>query len=158
MASFGSSILNHYAKIGAKTYGEKPYNKPFRGVVTRTASSKTAMVEVPQKTYISKYSTFFKYKKKYMCHDEHELANVGDEVYVQKSRPHSKRKHWIIHSFVRREPGGAWLEIYPEYSITKSKLKVLRDERKISQKSVKQKKIVQNALSDEEMDILSRQK
>eukprot|EP00339_Tiarina_fusa_P014931 CAMPEP_0117032886 /NCGR_PEP_ID=MMETSP0472-20121206/23542_1 /TAXON_ID=693140 ORGANISM="Tiarina fusus, Strain LIS" /NCGR_SAMPLE_ID=MMETSP0472 /ASSEMBLY_ACC=CAM_ASM_000603 /LENGTH=225 /DNA_ID=CAMNT_0004741655 /DNA_START=171 /DNA_END=848 /DNA_ORIENTATION=- len=56
--------------------------------------------------------------KLYMCHDEFELCNIGDEVLIQKSRPFSKRKHWKVHSWIKREPSALWFKIHPEYNIS----------------------------------------
>ena len=37
------------------------------------------------------YEKYVKKQKKYMIHDEN-----GDEIYIQETRPLSKRKSWII--------------------------------------------------------------
>ena len=31
-----------------------------------------------------------------MIHDENNTAKIGDEIYIQETRPLSKRKSWII--------------------------------------------------------------
>lgn len=154
-ASFGSGILNHFAKVGKKEYGQ-PKFRPLRGVVTRTASLKTAMVEVPARKFLSKYHCFFKFKKRIMCHDEHQLANIGDEVYITVApRKISKRKSYFIHSFVRREPGNVWLDIYPEFKLSTTTTKTLKEDRQYKVRKVKLEK-VEKRMSVDERELLSK--
>ena len=50
-------------------------------------------------TFLEKHPIYEKYvkkQKKYMIHDENNVAKVGDEVYIKETRPLSKRKYWII--------------------------------------------------------------
>ncbi len=50
-------------------------------------------------TFVVKHPLYEKYvkkQKKYMIHDENNSAKVGDEIYIQESRPLSKRKSWVI--------------------------------------------------------------
>ena len=50
-------------------------------------------------TFLEKHPIYEKYvkkQKKYMIHDENNVAKVGDEVYIKETRPLSKRKSWII--------------------------------------------------------------
>ena len=42
------------------------------------------------------YEKYVKKQKKYMIHDENNAAKIGDEIYIQETRPLSKRKSWII--------------------------------------------------------------
>ena len=42
------------------------------------------------------YEKYVKKQKKYMIHDENNTAKIGDEIYIQETRPLSKRKSWII--------------------------------------------------------------
>ena len=50
-------------------------------------------------TFLEKHPIYEKYvkkQKKYMIHDENNVAKVGDEVYIKETRPLSKRTSWII--------------------------------------------------------------
>ena len=50
-------------------------------------------------TFLEKHPIYEKYvkkQKKYMIHDENNVAKVGDEVYIKETRPLSKRKSWMI--------------------------------------------------------------
>ena len=42
------------------------------------------------------YEKYVKKQKKYMIHDENNTAKIGDEIYIQETRPLSKRKSWVI--------------------------------------------------------------
>lgn len=42
------------------------------------------------------YEKYVKKQKKYMIHDENNTAKIGDEIYIQETRPLSKRKSWIV--------------------------------------------------------------
>lgn len=42
------------------------------------------------------YEKYVKKQKKYMIHGENNTAKIGDEIYIQETRPLSKRKSWII--------------------------------------------------------------
>ena len=103
--------------VPGKVFAPVTRNRPFRGVVVRTATEKTTMVKVTHRRAQRIYGNFMSRNKLYMCHDEHELCNIGDEVLIQKSRPFSKRKHWKVHSWVRREPSALWFKIHPEYAL-----------------------------------------
>lgn len=108
--------LCNLAKPG-KVFAPVTYNRPFRGVVVRTASEKTVMVKVAHRRAQRIYGNFMTTNKLYMCHDEYELCNIGDEIMIQKSKPYSKRKHWKVHSWIKREPSALWFKIHPDYNI-----------------------------------------
>src|SRR3990167_1880032 len=110
--SFSRKLVNLAAKD--KVFAGTTKNRPFKVVVIRTASKKTAMVRVKHRVPQRIYGNYLTHTTLYMCHDEHELCNKGDEVLIQKSRPFSKRKHWKVHSWVRREPGPIWFRIHPD--------------------------------------------
>jgi small subunit ribosomal protein S17 len=114
--------------VPGKVFAPVTRNRPIRGVVVRTASKKTTMVKVNHRMVQRIYGNYMTHSTLYMCHDEHELCNIGDEVLVQKSRPYSKRKHWRIHSWVRREPSALWFKIHPEYALDDA------DKERLSQK------------------------
>ena len=86
------------------------------------------MVKVSHRIAQRIYGNYMSHNTLYMCHDEYELCNIGDEVLIQKSKPYSKRKHWKIHSWVKREPSALWFKIHPEYSINQ------QDKERLAQK------------------------
>ena len=42
------------------------------------------------------YGKYVRKQKKYMIHDENNIAKVGDIVSILESRPISKRKFWVL--------------------------------------------------------------
>ncbi|NPA73655.1 MAG: 30S ribosomal protein S17 [Epsilonproteobacteria bacterium] len=64
----------------------------IQGVVVSKAGDKTATVMVERRVMHPRYRKFVKRFKKYLVHDEHNKANVGDIVSAIECRPISKRK------------------------------------------------------------------
>ncbi len=76
--------------------------KSFTGVVTSDKGDKTIVVTIrTRKThpiYRKQYST----SKKFMAHDEQNIAKVGDKVLIAETRPISARKRFILDKVVER--------------------------------------------------------
>ena len=74
--------------------------KTLTGVVTSNKSDKTIVVTVTtHKThpiYKKKYIT----SKKFMAHDEKNVAKLGDKVIIAETRPMSARKRFILETVV----------------------------------------------------------
>ena len=66
------------------------------GVVAQDKMDKTIVVEVRRTTIHPLYRKVMRVTSRYMVHDEHNSAQVGDEVVVVESRPVSKRKRWML--------------------------------------------------------------
>lgn len=66
------------------------------GVVVRDKMDKTLVVEVRRTTIHPLYRKVMRVASRYMAHDEHNSAHVGDEVVIVESRPMSKRKRWML--------------------------------------------------------------
>ena len=60
----------------------------------------TVLVETYKKDRI--YGKRIKYSKKYAAHDEKNVANVGDTVRIQETRPLSKTKHFRLVEVVEK--------------------------------------------------------
>lgn len=71
-------------------------SRQFRGVVVSAAADKTITVLVKTRKMHEKYKKQYWVSKKYAVHDEKNVANVGDSVLFQESRPMSKRKRWSL--------------------------------------------------------------
>jgi small subunit ribosomal protein S17 len=67
------------------------------GTVTSTKNEKSITVTVTRQKLVKKYRKWINRRKRFMAHDEEELANVGDLVRIvpciSKSR---KKKHTLI--------------------------------------------------------------
>ena len=66
------------------------------GKVVSAANDKTITVLVETYKKDSKYGKRVKYSKKYACHDEKNVAVVGDKVRIAETRPLSKTKRYRL--------------------------------------------------------------
>lgn len=51
-----------------------------------------------------KYQKIVKHRKKFMCHDHHEICGLGDRVQIKYVGRLSKRKFWSVIDMVHRHP------------------------------------------------------
>lgn len=51
-----------------------------------------------------KYEKIVKHKKKYMCHDQHEICGLGDRVQIKYVGRLSKNKFWAVVDMIHRQP------------------------------------------------------
>ncbi len=72
------------------------------GKVVSKKTAKTIVVQVDRRTQDSRYKKFITRSKKYMAHDEQNLANEGDTVCLVESRPMSKLKRWALKEIIRK--------------------------------------------------------
>ncbi len=66
------------------------------GKVVSSKNNKTITVLVETYKVDSLYGKRVKYSKKYAAHDEENVANVGDKVRIEETRPLSKTKHYRL--------------------------------------------------------------
>ena len=72
------------------------------GRVVSTKMAKTATVLVESRKSDPLYGKSFLRSKKYLAEDPYGVSD-GDIVIIQKSRPFSKRKHWLITKVLGRD-------------------------------------------------------
>lgn len=72
------------------------------GKVVNAANDKTITVLVETYKKDSKYGKRVKYSKKYACHDEKNVAVVGDKVRIAETRPLSKTKRYRLVEVVEK--------------------------------------------------------
>jgi small subunit ribosomal protein S17 len=72
------------------------------GVVVSTKMNKTVTVSIERRVPHPLYKKYFKKTKKFLVHDEHETADMGDRVMIMETRPLSKRKRWRLVKIVER--------------------------------------------------------
>ncbi|ORY20673.1 hypothetical protein BCR39DRAFT_555004 [Naematelia encephala] len=78
----------------------------FQGIVTRTGKMfKTCSVMVTKHFEHPKYLKMQTYRKRYLVHDEKEVARLGDKVVITHVGAFSKRKHFSITEIDRRGLG-----------------------------------------------------
>jgi small subunit ribosomal protein S17 len=72
------------------------------GRVVSDKTTKTVTVLVGSRKAHPLYKKTYAWSKKYLVHDE-VGAVMGDIVEIKKSRPFSKRKHWMVVKVVGRD-------------------------------------------------------
>lgn len=72
------------------------------GIVVSSKMNKTITVTIERQVPHPLYKKYFKTSKKYLVHDEHETAALGDKVLIMETRPLSKRKRWRLVEIVER--------------------------------------------------------
>lgn len=66
------------------------------GIVTKKSGNKTVNVTIVSSTKHPKYNKIVRSSKSYLVHDEHDVADVGDNVIIVSCRPMSKTKHFRL--------------------------------------------------------------
>ncbi|MGD9518644.1 MAG: 30S ribosomal protein S17 [Armatimonadota bacterium] len=72
------------------------------GVVVSDKMAKTVVVRVERTVRHPLYGRVVRRRCKYMAHDEHEQAKVGDLVAIVECRPYSRHKSWRVAAVLRR--------------------------------------------------------
>ena len=75
---------------------ERNSRKEQIGRVVSNKMDKTIVVAVETYKRHPLYKKRIKYTKKYMAHDEHNQAKVGDIVRIMETRPLSRHKRWRL--------------------------------------------------------------
>lgn len=68
----------------------------LQGVVISDKQDKTVVVKVERRFTHPVMKKTVRRTKNYHAHDEANSAKVGDVVFIQESRPHSKLKTWEL--------------------------------------------------------------
>lgn len=68
----------------------------LQGVVTSTANKQTVTVRVERRMKHPVLAKTIKKSKKYRAHDENEVFNVGESIFIRECAPHSKSKRWEV--------------------------------------------------------------
>ncbi|MCK4234607.1 30S ribosomal protein S17 [candidate division WOR-3 bacterium] len=66
------------------------------GKVVKKSGDKSILVEVTRRVKHPVYGKILKKRKRFMVHDEENMAQIGDLIKFVDSRPFSKRKRWRI--------------------------------------------------------------
>ena len=79
--------------------GLKENNMPKRilqGVVVSDKKDKTVVVKVERRFTHPVMKKTVRRTKNYHAHDENNAAKVGDQVFIEESKPISKLKTWVL--------------------------------------------------------------
>jgi small subunit ribosomal protein S17 len=84
------------------TTGKTSARKTLVGDVVSTKMQKTIIVEVTRKKSHHLYGRVIARSRRFYAHDEKNIANVGDVVRLEETRPMSKLKRWRLRDVIRR--------------------------------------------------------
>lgn len=73
------------------------------GTVVSDKMQKTVNVAVDRYRIVPKIRKRMKYTRKFMAHDENEVANLGDLVMIVPCHRISKRKHFMLREIIREK-------------------------------------------------------
>lgn len=79
--------------------------KTLIGIVTSDVASKTITITVTSRETHPIYGKQYSVSRKYMAHDEDNLAKKGDKVEIAECRPVSKRKSFKLKSIIEKARG-----------------------------------------------------
>ncbi|MCZ2204333.1 30S ribosomal protein S17 [Bartonella sp. A05] len=68
----------------------------LQGVVVSDKNDKTVVVKVERRYSHSLLQKTVRQSKKYKAHDENNQFKIGDQVFIEESKPISKDKRWIV--------------------------------------------------------------
>lgn len=71
------------------------------GTVVSDKMDKTVNVEVNRYRIVPKYRKRQRYTRKFMAHDQEEVANIGDMVMIVPCHRLSKHKHFMLREIIR---------------------------------------------------------
>ena len=84
------------------TTQKRAARKTRTGIVVSTKMDKTITVSIERQVPHPLYKKYFKKTSKFLVHDEHETASLGDKVLIMETRPLSSRKRWRLVKIVER--------------------------------------------------------
>lgn len=90
------------ATVQASQPKTRSFRKTRTGIVVSSKMNKTVTVLVERQVPHPLYKKYYKTSKKYLVHDEHSTADLGDKVLIMETRPLSKRKRWRLVEIVER--------------------------------------------------------
>lgn len=86
---------------------ERNRRKTRVGRVVSDRMDKTVVVEVETRVRHRLYGRRIKRTKRYLAHNEGNLARLGDQVRIMETRPLSKRKRWRVTEVLSRAEDAA---------------------------------------------------
>ena len=76
--------------------------KEFTGIVTSNKMQKTIVVKIMHLSKHVKYGKVVKRYNKFKAHDEKGLAQIGDTVIIEETRPLSKDKRFMLKEVLKK--------------------------------------------------------
>ena len=81
---------------------ERNLRKSRVGLVVSDKMDKTITVAVVQKVKHPLYGKTVNKTKKFMAHDENNMAGIGDKVLIMETRPLSRDKRWRVAQIIEK--------------------------------------------------------
>ena len=81
---------------------ERNLRKSRVGLLVSDKMDKTITVAVVQKVKHPLYGKTVNKTKKFMAHDENNMAGIGDKVLIVETRPMSKNKHFRLAEVIEK--------------------------------------------------------
>ena len=81
---------------------ERNLRKSRVGLVVSDKMDKTITVAVVQKVKHPLYGKTVNKTKKFMAHDENNMAGIGDKVLIVETRPLSRDKRWRVAQIIEK--------------------------------------------------------
>ena len=81
---------------------ERNLRKSRVGLVVSDKMDKTITVAVVQKVKHPLYGKTVNKTKKFMAHDENNMAGIGDKVLIVETRPMSKNNHFRLAEIIEK--------------------------------------------------------
>ena len=72
------------------------------GTVVSDKMDKSIVVQVDRRHFDPLLKHYVKRRKKFMAHDEAEMAKPGDVVQISPCRPRSKKKRWDLEAVLKK--------------------------------------------------------
>ncbi|MCS7027855.1 MAG: 30S ribosomal protein S17 [Bacteroidia bacterium] len=72
------------------------------GKVVSIAGNKSIVVLTERRVRHPKYEKTVTRSKKFMAHDENNIAGIGDTVKIMETRPLSRRKRWRLVEIIEK--------------------------------------------------------
>ncbi|MBI2451385.1 MAG: 30S ribosomal protein S17 [Parcubacteria group bacterium] len=68
----------------------------LKGQIVSEKMDKTRVVLVERLKEHPKYKKRYKISRRYKAHDEKNEYHIGDQVYIEETKPMSRDKRWIV--------------------------------------------------------------
>ena len=68
----------------------------LNGKVVSCKNDKTIIVEITRTVQHKLYKKIIRKNKRFHAHDVNNICKVGENVFIQESRPFSKLKRWVV--------------------------------------------------------------
>lgn len=76
--------------------------RKLKGVIVSNRMQKTVVVRVNRLKKHPRYHKYYVVSKKFKAHVDKDDYKIGDEVFIEQTRPLSKEKRWRVVELIKR--------------------------------------------------------